>query len=63
MKVRADISKCEAYANCIIAAPDFFTLNDNNVVQVAENSQSEERRDEIEEAVLSCPTQALTLEG
>lgn len=63
MRVRADISTCEAYANCIIAVPGFFTLNDNNVGQVSEKSPSEERRAEIVETVLSCPTQAPILEG
>ena len=62
MKVIADVDKCEGYANCIIAAPDVFALDDDFMVRLLVEQPSEDRRQAVEEAVRSCPTSALSIE-
>ena len=62
MKVRADLEKCEGYANCLVAAPDVFSIDDDNVVLVLVEAPSEDQRAAVEEAVRSCPVAALELD-
>lgn len=61
MKVLADTAKCEGYANCIIAAPDVFSLDEDAIVQVVDEHPDERQRAVVEEAVRVCPTGALTI--
>lgn len=61
-RVHADLAKCEGYANCIIAAPDVFSIDDDNVVEVLDENPPEGERPAAEEAVRNCPTQALSIE-
>lgn len=63
MKVHADIDKCEGYANCVVAAPDVFSIDDEeNIVVVMNADPAEDRREAVEEAVRNCPTSALSIE-
>ncbi len=62
MRVTVDPNLCQAYGNCVLAAPDFFALDDSSpIVRVIEAEPPESRRAEVEEAVQSCPVEALTL--
>jgi ferredoxin len=64
MRVRADQRKCQAYANCILAAPDVFDLDDaSGKVVVLEETPTDERRAAVQEAVRNCPTQAITVDA
>lgn len=60
--VKADVTQCEGYANCVIASPDVYDINDDGEVEVLQSAVSEDRRVEVAEAVRSCPTGALWLE-
>ncbi len=62
MRVTADTTKCQAYGNCMVSAPDVFDLEDDAAhVTILEEHPPEERRHDVEEAVRSCPVEALTL--
>lgn len=61
ISVRADLTKCEGYANCVIAAPEVFDLGPDGKVVVAVSEHDDDRHAEIEEAVRSCPVSALSL--
>lgn len=64
MRVRADQRKCQAYANCVLAAPDVFDLDDaSGKVIVVVETPADERRAAVQEAVRNCPTQAITLDA
>lgn len=63
MRVRADTTRCEGYANCVIAAPDVFSLDDDFIVEVLDERPDDGQRAAVEEAVDSCPTAALSIEG
>lgn len=62
MRVKADVGRCEGYANCIIAAPDVFELDEEYIVRVVMADPGEERRAEVEEAARNCPVAALVIE-
>jgi ferredoxin len=60
-RVEADVARCDGYANCVVAAPDLFGLDDNGlvVVKVAEIDEGAVPR--AEEAVRNCPVSVLSL--
>lgn len=59
--VKADYVMCQGYANCVAAAPDAFDIDDDGIVVVLKAEISEQERPRFEEAVRSCPMNALTL--
>ncbi len=62
MRIELDTKLCQAYGNCLLAAPEVFELTAATpVVVVLQPEPPESARSEVEEAVLSCPAQALTL--
>ena len=62
MKIIVDKAKCDGLGMCEAAAPDVFEVGVDGIVAVIEESPGEDRRDEVEEAVSSCPVLALRLE-
>lgn len=62
--VSADLTLCEGYANCVIAAPTYFDVDDDEgMVVVLKAEVPEQDLAEVESAVRSCPVSALTLKG
>jgi ferredoxin len=62
MRIGLDTDLCQAYGNCLLAAPDVFELPDATPVAILlQERPDESRRAAVEEAVQSCPVQALTL--
>ena len=63
MHVILDTQNCQAYANCMLTAPDVFDLDEDlGIAIIKEDHPPEELRAVVQEAVRSCPVQALTLE-
>jgi ferredoxin len=62
MKIEVDKDLCQAYGNCLLAAPEVFSLDAaSTVVDVLVPSPSEGIREQVEEAVRSCPVEALSV--
>jgi ferredoxin len=62
MRVTLDETKCQAYGNCMLTAPDVFDLGDEDAfVRILQERPAPELRAVVEEAVRSCPVEALTL--
>lgn len=62
MRIELDPDLCQAYGNCLLAAPEVFELTESTpVVSVLRPAPDEAMRAQVEEAVTSCPVQALTL--
>jgi ferredoxin len=61
-RVVADLRRCEGYANCVILDPERFELDPDNHVSILRAAMSDDERDLVEQAVQSCPTQALSIE-
>jgi ferredoxin len=60
--VKADLSACQGYANCIVAADDVFDLDDDGVVVLLRTEFPESDRARMQEAVRVCPVSALAIE-
>jgi ferredoxin len=63
MHLRVDRDLCEANALCTGIAPDVFDLDDEDELVVLRPEPDEALREPVEQAVASCPKQALFLEG
>jgi ferredoxin len=61
MNITVDVITCQAYANCIVEAPDVFDLDESGKVLVLLGQIDEARRDEVRRAADSCPVRAITL--
>ncbi len=62
LEIRVDASKCLAYGNCVSVAPDLFDLPARaKSVLVLKRVVGGEEREELEEAVRSCPVRALSI--
>jgi len=60
--LKADLNVCQGYANCVVAAGDYFDLSDEGKVQLLKVEIAEEDRVRVEHAVRSCPVSALSIE-
>ena len=59
--VHANVRICEGFANCLVAAPDLFDLDDEDKVIILQGELDETERARVEEAIRSCPVSALTI--
>ncbi|MCW2774304.1 MAG: ferredoxin [Nocardioides sp.] len=59
--IEADVDACEAYGECVAAAPGLFAINDENFVEVLNASPPEDQVAAAERAVWACPVHALSL--
>jgi ferredoxin len=64
MRVIVDLSRCQGYANCVQSAPNIFDLDeDTDQAVVLKADPPAELHDAARNAALSCPAQAITIEG
>lgn len=59
--IRADLAKCQGYANCVVGADDVFDLDDDGVVVLLHAEIDEADRSRVDSAARSCPVSALTV--
>jgi ferredoxin len=62
MRVVVDFDMCESNAICMRTAPEVFLVDDDDNLQILQERPPEELRAKVEQAVRSCPKQAITLE-
>lgn len=60
--LKANSGICEGYANCVVAAPDAYDIDDSGVVVLLKGRITDDERPRIEEAARSCPVNALSVE-
>jgi ferredoxin len=63
MRVVVDYDLCESNALCMAAAPEVFEVRDDDFLYVLQDEPGEELRAKVNEAVLRCPDQAISIEG
>jgi ferredoxin len=62
MKVVVNWALCDGNGNCAKAAPEIFAIDDEDNLQVLQETFGEELRAKAEAAVRVCPKTALSLE-
>ena len=61
MKVIVDFDLCEANAVCMKIAPEIFRVNDDDMLDVLNETPGDEARAKVQEAVRLCPRQAIAI--
>ena len=62
MRITVDRDLCESNGVCEGLAPTVFQINDNDELDILQEHPDESLRAKVQDAVRSCPKQALTLE-
>nr|WP_274636437.1 ferredoxin [Microbacterium bovistercoris] len=60
--LKADLHLCQGYANCVVAAGDYFDIDDDGKVVLLKLEVADKDRTRVEEAARSCPVSALRIE-
>lgn len=60
-RIEVDLDLCQGHAMCELEAPDYFKVPKRSQVEVLNDVPPEEDRAQVEQAVLACPTQALSI--
>lgn len=61
MKVSVDLTRCQGYGNCVLAAPGVFDLGEDNLVILLNANPEGEEAEQAREAARMCPTQTITI--
>jgi ferredoxin len=61
MRVVVDADKCTGLGLCESIAPDFFEVQDDGSLELLRSDVEISQRATLDEAVRSCPTEALKL--
>ncbi|MGI0130770.1 MAG: ferredoxin [Thermoplasmata archaeon] len=62
MRVVVNFDVCESNAVCMGIAPQVFEVRDDDFLYVLDENPPDELRPKVEEAVRSCPKQAISIE-
>ena len=60
-RVEVDVDLCQGHAMCELEAPDYFRVPKRGTVEILDAEPPEDVRAEIQRAVESCPTRALSI--
>jgi ferredoxin len=61
-RLTIDPGKCQGHGRCVLIAPDYFDMDDTGFGVVLRADVDDADEADIDEAVLSCPEHAITLE-
>jgi ferredoxin len=61
MRLNVDFDRCASSGTCVELVPDVFEIRDDGYLYLLEESPDEARRDDIQEAVDACPTEAISI--
>jgi ferredoxin len=61
VKVVVDFDRCASNAVCMSLVPEVFEVRDDGYLYILDENPDSSMRPRLEEAVRSCPTQAISL--
>jgi ferredoxin len=61
VKVVVDAGLCEAHGVCMSLDPTIFDLGDDDILTILIDDVPEDKREVVEQAVMRCPRQALSI--
>lgn len=56
-----DFDVCQSNAVCVDIVPEVFEVRDDGFLYVLQEHPSDAQRADVEEAVVACPTQAISI--
>src|SRR5258708_13651049 len=59
--IKIDPTRCEGFANCVMAAPDIFALGDDGRAKLLVSEVGVQRIEEVRRAAYNCPVSAIEL--
>lgn len=62
MKVVVDFDRCASNAVCMSVLPEVFEVRDDGYLYVLDENPPESMTPRLEEAVRTCPTQAISID-
>jgi ferredoxin len=62
MRILVDRDLCDGHGMCEAMAHEFFELDDDDVMQLLDESPPESERDTVQAAIQACPALALSLQ-
>ncbi len=62
MKIVVDYDRCESNAICMRILPGIFEVRDDDFLYVLDENPTEEYRPQVEECVIRCPKQAISIQ-
>lgn len=62
MRVVVNFDLCESNAVCMSVAPEVFEVREDDFLYVLDETPPESLRSKVDEAVLRCPKQAISVE-
>lgn len=62
MKVVVDTDRCGGHGLCEAIAPEYFEVQGNGLAEVQRPDIAPDDVEDVEDAVASCPTEALRIE-
>lgn len=62
MAPKVDKNLCIGCGTCVSLCPDVFAMGEDNKSQVKEGADFGKNKECIEQSVISCPSQAISLE-
>ncbi|MEV4685635.1 ferredoxin [Streptomyces kurssanovii] len=62
MKITVDMSLCESHGQCVFAAPEVFSLDEDDYL-VHDAEPDDALRAKVVDAVTVCPVRAISIEG
>ena len=63
MRVVVDFDACQSNAICMGIAPAVFEVREDGFLYVLDDNPPASMREELEEAAMACPTQAITVKA
>jgi ferredoxin len=61
MQIIIDRSRCSSIGMCEAVAPDVFEIGGDGALTILQEHPGDDRRAEMEQACMDCPTQALSI--
>lgn len=60
-RIEVDVDLCQGHAMCEVESPGYFRVPKRGTVEILDDEPPDEALAEIERAVESCPTRALSI--